>query len=135
MESTSIHINNPVEFRREALAWANQFPIFAFYDSNGYGERLQHYDWILAVDSLKTLALNNATGAFDLLEDFKNRQNNSWLFGFLSYDLKNDVEDLSSQHPNRLQSPELLFFEPRFLFRMSGNKLTINRSFLEATAL
>ena len=55
MESTSIHINNPVEFRREALAWANQFPIFAFYDSNGYGERLQHYDWILAVDSLKTL--------------------------------------------------------------------------------
>ena len=135
MESTSIHINNPVEFRREALAWANQFPIFAFYDSNGYGERLQHYDWILAVDSLKTLALNNATGAFDLLEDFKNRQNNSWLFGFLSYDLKNDVEDLTSQHPNRLQSPELWFFEPRFLFRMSGNKLTINRSFLEATAL
>ena len=58
MESTSIHINNPVEFRREALAWANQFPIFAFYDSNGYGERLQHYDWILAVDSLKTLAIN-----------------------------------------------------------------------------
>ena len=135
MESTSIHINNPAEFRREALAWANQFPIFAFYDSNGYGERLQHYDWILAVDSLKTLALNNAAGAFDLLEDFKHRHENSWLFGFLSYDLKNDVEDLSSQHPNRLQSPELLFFEPRFLFRMSGNKLTINRSFLEATAL
>ena len=108
MESTSIHINNPVEFRREALAWANQFPIFAFYDSNGYGERLQHYDWILAVDSLKTLALHNATGAFDLLEDFKHRHENSWLLVFF-YDLKNDVEDLSSQHPNPLQSQSSFF--------------------------
>ena len=135
MESTSIHINNPSEFRREALAWANQFPTFAFYDSNGYGDRLQHYDWVLAVDSLKTLVLTNTSGAFDLLEDFRQRYSDSWLFGFLSYDLKNDVEPLTSQHPNRLHSPELLFFQPRFLFRMSGNKLTVNRNFLEATAL
>ena len=36
-----------------------------------------------------------------------------WLFGFLSYDLKNELETLNSQNEDRLGFPGLIFFEPK----------------------
>ena len=44
---------------------------------------------------------------------------NSWSFGYLGYDLKNQLEDLDSNNADRLQMPDALFFIPEILIRFS----------------
>src|SRR5690606_32451593 len=39
-----------------------------------------------------------------------------WIFGYLSYDLKNDVENLKSNNSDGLDFPDLYFFQPKKIF-------------------
>ena len=65
----------------------------------------------MAVGAHQTLSAAS-NGAFEKLKRF--RQNHKdYLFGYLSYDLKNDIEDLSSKNPDHLNFPELFFFQPK----------------------
>ena len=43
------------------------------------------------------------------------KEKQSWLFGHLNYDLKNDIENLKSEHPKRFNFSQLSFFEPLHL--------------------
>nr|WP_319399304.1 anthranilate synthase component I family protein [uncultured Carboxylicivirga sp.] len=43
-----------------------------------------------------------------------------WMLGFLSYDIKNQLEDLSSVHPDKIELPDVYFFRPRYLFLNDG---------------
>jgi len=52
------------------------------------------------------------------LQEFKNRYKDEWVFGFLSYDLKNFVEDLNSRNKSLTESPDLYFFVPELLIRI-----------------
>ncbi len=42
-----------------------------------------------------------------------------WMFGFLSYDMKNHIENLNSENRVLLKTPELYFFVPGFLAEIS----------------
>lgn len=53
-------------------------------------------------------------GAFDKLKEYQ-ETTADWIFGYLSYDLKNDVEDLKSANFDGLQFPDLYFFQPQKL--------------------
>lgn len=48
-----------------------------------------------------------------------------WLLGYLTYDVKNQIEKLQSQNPDYLQWPEIFFFQPEILFLLKGRKLNI----------
>ena len=56
----------------------------------------------LAFTSIQT----NHNKAFDALKEYQSITND-WIFGYLTYDLKNDVEDLQSNNFDRLEFPEL----------------------------
>lgn len=94
------------------------FGAVAFLNSNDVGETSY-----LALGAKRSLQLSETKGAFEQLRAFY-RQATLPVFGFLSYDLKNDVEKLESRHPNVLAFPELCFFEPEYLFRLEGNYVT-----------
>ena len=47
------------------------------------------------------------------------QRENIWSFGYLGYDLKNQLEDLYSNNADRLQMPDALFFIPEILIRFS----------------
>ncbi len=55
------------------------------------------------------------SGDLTQLQGFHDEQKD-WLLGYLSYDVKNQLEDLQSVHPDRIELPELYFFVPRYLF-------------------
>lgn len=55
-------------------------------------------------------------------------ENADWLFGYLSYDLKNEIERLSSNNIDKLQFPDILLFRPSIVFAVSNNNLTIHYS-------
>ncbi len=115
------HIDNPVQFKLQLLIWSQQFREVVFMDSNDYPQRYSSHDCILAVDaftSIKTDCLN----AFDDLKQYQ-QTTKDWLFGYLSYDLKNNVEDLNSTNFDGLDFPDLFFFQPKKLFLIKGNQL------------
>ena len=50
---------------------------------------------------------------------------NDWLFGFITYDLKNEIEELRSRNTDKLEFPVIHFFQPEFIYIITGNELKI----------
>src|SRR5690606_18287099 len=50
----------------------------------------------------------------------------NWKFGFISYDYKNKIENLSSDHFDGIGFPEHFFFTPDLLFQINENTLKIS---------
>jgi para-aminobenzoate synthetase component 1 len=105
------------------VTWAQQFREVIFMDSNDYPQRYSSYDCILAVDAF-TSVKTDYHNAFDDLKQYQ-QITKDWLFGYLSYDLKNDVELLNSNNFDRLDFPDLYFFQPKKMFLLKGNQLEI----------
>jgi para-aminobenzoate synthetase component I len=117
-------IENPTQLKLQLLFWANQFREVVFLDSNSYNQTYSSYDAVLAVDAF-TLIKTDAHQAFEDLKQY-HQQTKDWLFGYLSYDLKNDVETLDSKNFDGLDFPDLFFFQPKKLFLLKGNQLEIH---------
>ena len=117
-------IENPTQFKKNLLQWSNSAREVVFLDSNSYPQKYSSFDCVLAVDaftSIKTDYIN----AFEDLHQYQG-QTKDWLFGYLSYDLKNDTEDLHSANFDGLEFPDLYFFQPKKLFLLKGNQLEMH---------
>ena len=122
---TSIYkpISDPKLFKEQLLFWSQQFREIIYLDSNDYPQNYSSYDCILAVDAFTSIK----TDYHNAFEDLKQYQQSTkdWLFGYLSYDLKNDIEQLQSTNFDGLDFPDLYFFQPKKLFLLKGNQLEI----------
>ena len=121
--SKRIHIQNPEEFKQQLFDWSQQFQEVLWLDSNAYQQTYSSYDAILAVEAFTMLKTDEAS-AFEKLQEFQ-EYTSDWIFGYLTYDLKNDVENLISQNHDRLDFPDLYFFQPKKLFLLKGNELRV----------
>jgi para-aminobenzoate synthetase component 1 len=110
-------------FTNQLLYWANQFREVVFLDSNAYHQKYSSYDAVLAVDAFTSLQ-TDYNNAFQDLHQYQS-QTKDWLFGYLSYDLKNDIEELHSNNFDGLTFPDLFFFQPKKLFLIQGNRVEI----------
>ncbi len=116
-------IPNIESFKSNLLEWAQQFDDLVWLDSNQYNQQYSNYDAILAVDAITSIQ----TDYFEAFKKLKEYQTltNDWVFGYLTYDLKNDVEHLESNNFDGLEFPELYFFQPKKLFLIKGNTVEI----------
>ncbi|MDO7852336.1 anthranilate synthase component I family protein [Hymenobacter convexus] len=97
----------PADFRVRALHWGAQFPLCTYFEHNDLTYPQGPFRRLLAVapaeattvDSLAELGCTTAAPALRC--------------GFISYDVKNDIEALSSQNFNGMDWPELSFFVPQ----------------------
>lgn len=108
-------------FTSKLLEWAKNFEDVLYLDSNQAKDINSSYDAILAVEAFTALKINNENALKQIEEYQKTTQD--WLFGFLSYDLKNEIEDLVSYNDDNLEFPELYFFQPKKIFFINGNDL------------
>lgn len=122
---TSIHkqISNPKLFKQQLLLWSEQFREIIFMDSNDYSQHYSNFDCVLAVDAFTSIK-TDYHNAFDDLKQYQ-QITKDWLFGYLSYDLKNDIEHLQSNNFDGLDFPDLFFFQPKKIFLLKGNELEI----------
>ncbi len=111
-------------FKKQLLDWSQQFREVVFMDSNDYPQEFSSFDAILAVDAF-TLIQTDYHNAFEDLQQYQ-QTTKDWLFGYLSYDLKNDSEDLQSNNFDGLAFPDLFFFQPKKLFLLKGNQVVIH---------
>lgn len=114
-------IDNPIAFKQQLLLWSNAFREVVFLDSNKYQQTYTSYDCVLAIDAFTSLK-TDFHHAFEELHQYQS-QTNDWLFGYLSYDLKNNTEALQSSNFDGLGFPDLFFFQPKKLFLLKGNQL------------
>ena len=117
-------IDNPKLFKHQLLQWAQQFREIVFLDSNEYHQNYSSFDCVLAVDAF-TAIKTDYQNAFEDLRQYQ-QQTKDWLFGYLSYDLKNDTEALQSNNFDGLHFPDLFFFQPKKLFLFKGNLLEVH---------
>jgi para-aminobenzoate synthetase component 1 len=122
--SYTTKINKPLKFKRQLLQWAQQFDEIVWLDSNEFKQHYSEYDAVLAVDALTSMRTDCTDGFARLKEYQSNTQD--WIFGYLTYDLKNDTERLVSKNIDKLEFPDLYFFQPKRLFLLKGNRLEMH---------
>ncbi|MGY3794167.1 aminodeoxychorismate synthase component I [Aquimarina sp. 433] len=116
-------LDNPSQFKNKLLQWAQQFDEIIWLDSNNYIQQYSSYDAILAIDAFTSIKTDYYS-CFDTLKEYQ-EQTADWIFGYLSYDLKNDTENLVSKNPDNLEFPDLYFFQPKKIFLLKGNELEV----------
>jgi len=117
-------LTHPENFKKQLLNWAQQFDDVIWFDSNNYPSKYSSYDAVLAVDAVTSIR-TDYLGAFDKLQEYQSTTKD-WIFGYLTYDLKNDVEDLTSTNFDGLDFPELYFFQPKKLFLFKGDSVELS---------
>ncbi|MEA1786074.1 anthranilate synthase component I family protein [Arenibacter sp. GZD96] len=115
----SFAVDDIDKFKQQLLRWSTQFTHVVWLDSNSHKDNYSSFDALLAADA-ESYSLAEAQGGFTQLEAYKNRVND-WIFGYLTYDLKNDLEALTSKNFDGLQFPSLCFFQPKRLILLKGN--------------
>lgn len=111
----SFKVANIPRFKDQLLQWSGQFAEVAWLDSNEHKDPYSAFEAICAVDAL-TVVQTDAKNAFEDLRAYQ-ASTKDWIFGYLSYDLKNDVEELCSQNFDGLHFPDLFFFQPKKIIR------------------
>jgi para-aminobenzoate synthetase component 1 len=114
-------VDNRQEFKHNLLFWAQQFETAIWLDSNNYKQQYASFDTALAVEeftSIKTDYFN----AFEKLKEYQTITKD-YIFGYISYDVKNDVEDLTSNNFDGLDFADLYFFQPKKLFFIKDNSV------------
>ncbi|MBJ6119988.1 anthranilate synthase component I family protein [Pontibacter sp. BT310] len=113
------------EFRLKALAWADAFPLAAYYYDHNIPYPHNGFRHMLAVSGGTTIDFDPASPFEDLKEAIKQKQ---LLCGYLGYDLKNNIEKLSSNNHDGLGFPPIVFFVPEIILYFNEVSITIESS-------
>jgi len=121
--SYKFQIENIDEFKTQLLFWAQQYKTAIWLDSNNYQQKYSSFDAVLAVDAVSEIK-TDYNNAFQKLKNYQTEVRD-YIFGYLSYDLKNDIENLQSNNFDGLHFPELYFFQPKKLIFIKNHTVEI----------
>ena len=109
------------KFKSQLIDYSRKLSCFCFLDSNSNSVE-NEFDVLLAFNNKKEL--RNSKRPFI---DLKNIINNDkdWLFGFLTYDLKNNIEKLYSNNLDCQSFPKLHFFIPEIIIKIKNQDVII----------
>lgn len=111
-------------FLLQALNWSKGFDTVCLFQSNGFQNQYSKIGNLLAIGAKEEFSANVGS-VFTDLENFKSRYPDTLIPGFLSYDIKNEVEDLQTNHPNPLGFPDAYFFIPQILIEFNKDTISI----------
>jgi para-aminobenzoate synthetase component I len=120
---TSFPVTDFQETKLKMLNWTNQFNICCFLDNHHYNFLHHQYECIVAAGSLKSIKAQAGT-AFEQFQKFVYTEND-WIFGHLSYDLKNEIEALDSGGHDGIGFPDLFFFVPEIILQLDQSNLSV----------
>ncbi|GAB3020130.1 aminodeoxychorismate synthase component I [Spirosoma pulveris] len=132
MKAVEVPIENPLTWRWQALSWAvsqeahtNGFVAFlnnneTVYPHDPFPNRL-----FVGAKRVISFADTTARDAFQTLEK-AHREQPSFLVGYFGYDLKNQLEALTSRNAPRIELPDVYFVEPEWVIDFSsGNTIVV----------
>lgn len=83
-------------------------------------DKYSNFEFLAGVDSVSEIQPKGA--CFDELKKYY-AEKKDWLFGYFSYELKDETEHLSSTNPDRLDFPTLHFFQPRYVIAVKDGMI------------
>lgn len=117
---------NPTQiqvFKQKALQYAASFEVCSYLDSHDYSDKYGKHDCLIAFGVKEELSASVGQ-AFSALKTFV-AQHQDWMFGLLSYDLKNEIEVLEGPKTDLLNFPDLYFFVPQYLISIKGDQISV----------
>ncbi|OWP62078.1 aminodeoxychorismate synthase, component I [Hymenobacter amundsenii] len=132
-------VHLPPDFRTRALRWAAGFAHCALFESNELAYPQGPFRRVLAVAEVAPDAPRTLAELRIWLAD--SGESTAPACGFLTYEVKDEVEALSSSNPSGLAWPNLHFFRPQTWLIWQADKLEIHgatagvRAAIEATPL
>ncbi len=109
-------VDDPVKIKQALFGWSKSFDHVVWLDSNNHTDPYSTFEACLAVGKHKTFhGLEELKKFTDLSQD--------WLFGYFSYDLKNEFEDLVSENHDELGFQNLYFYQPLKLIILKRDEL------------
>lgn len=117
VKKLSLHINNRSVFEQNLIHHFKDAQYLFFFNSNN--------------ENANFLAVSNCQNVVE----------HHWKIGFISYDYKNNIELLSSNHTDEIGFPDEFFFTPQLLVEIFEHKINIsfedkiyNKAYLKALA-
>lgn len=101
------------QFHLRALQWASAFNYCSYFNHNNIPYPNGGFPHMLAAGAEQTWKTGQAP--FQAIAEI-HAQHESWLMGYFSYELKNEIHQLSSKHPDSTNFPPSLFYQPAHLF-------------------
>ncbi|MDC6364846.1 MULTISPECIES: anthranilate synthase component I family protein [Flavobacteriaceae] len=120
-EHRSFAISDSDKIKEVLLEWSNVYPKVVWLDSNGHLSKYSSFDAILAI-SKQTDKSDDYINNIDEIQNFTDKEQD-WLFGYLTYDIKNRFENLVSDNFDGLNFPEIQFFQPSKIIILKEGKL------------
>ncbi|MGE0562208.1 MAG: aminodeoxychorismate synthase component I [Flavobacteriales bacterium] len=101
MNTISFTINNKEELQEKLLHYFVEYKNLCFFNSNK--------------SNINFIGVSRSNEVFD----------NKWKFGFIAYDYKNKIEQLTSNHIDNIGFEDEFFFTPEILFGITQKELEI----------
>ncbi len=127
-KSISIAISDNDFFLNALLAYSRKVEHFALLHSHpaifkAHNHRFLQYDVLIAVGAIEIVSVDTPNALSAMEEHLQKHQD--WHFGYIGYDVKNEIEDLVSGGNDGSEFPDLFFFIPRFVVEAESNKVII----------
>ncbi|NGZ88773.1 anthranilate synthase component I family protein [Psychroflexus maritimus] len=123
-KQAKFELKQVLKFKENLLHWANQDEYCVFLDSNLQKDTYTTADSIVGIGAFTALKVKEGN-AFKQLEEYQ-KFSNDWLFGYFSYDLKNEIENLQSNNQDEVNFPNLYFVQPIKVIELKGNTVTFH---------
>lgn len=121
----SMALDDPGHFKNKVLLCARLFDRVCILNNNS-GNSHNPTEFMAALGCSEELTITQEKGAFESIRTFFDREKGKWIFGFLSYDLKNDVEELTSEKTDVIGFPAAHFFIPEILIYVINSRVYIH---------
>jgi para-aminobenzoate synthetase component 1 len=125
----TFHISDTSKFKEQLLFWSKKFQYVSILDSHEVNQKANSkmeyntYELVAGIDALQIV--EPVQDCFDALKAEVDSAKD-WWFGYLGYDLKNEIEVLSSENQDGLDMPQMNFFRPRWVFLLDVDTLVVH---------
>jgi para-aminobenzoate synthetase component 1 len=110
--------------KQQVLDWSARFNTCCFLDNQLYPSAENGYECLVAVGERARIRASAGEHAFKKLKIFS-REQDDWLFGHFSFDLKSETENSPSTLPDHILFPDLFFFVPEIILLILPKEIQI----------
>jgi para-aminobenzoate synthetase component 1 len=111
-------------FKKKLLSFYKAENHLVYLESNHGSLNYDSYASLIGVGAIDRITCKSGT-AVEQLGAFRT-VHPDWMFGFLGYDLKNELENLESTNQDLLDFPDLCFFVPELVFEISDKEVKLH---------
>jgi len=106
----------------QILAWAAKHEYFSFLNGNKYQTLHGSFPDLLFIG--KVDFIESSKNSFEKLNSLI-KDKKDWLYGYFSYDLKNEIEKLDSKNPHTIPINHIGFYIPETVIKFKKNAIVI----------